>query len=79
MYTIEERAKIQGYLASVWGISAIVGPLLGGFFVTYSHWSLVFWMNIPLGILAMAGVGKFLHENVERKKYISITLVRSLF
>ncbi|SDM61539.1 drug resistance transporter, EmrB/QacA subfamily [Fictibacillus solisalsi] len=68
MYTIEERAKIQGYLASVWGISAIVGPLLGGFFVTYSHWSLVFWMNIPLGILAMAGVGKFLHENVERKK-----------
>ncbi|EIT84968.1 drug resistance MFS-type transporter [Fictibacillus macauensis ZFHKF-1] len=67
MYSIKERAKIQGYLSSVWGISAILGPLLGGFFVTYSHWSLVFWMNIPLGILAMIGTGKYLHENIDRK------------
>lgn len=78
MYSMEERAKIQGYLASVWGISAVLGPLLGGFFVTYSHWSLVFWMNIPLGILAMIGVYKHLHENVEKKK-VHIDYLGSLF
>ncbi|SFE09255.1 drug resistance transporter, EmrB/QacA subfamily [Bacillus sp. OV194] len=78
MYSMEERAKIQGYLASVWGISAILGPLLGGFFVTFSHWSLVFWMNIPLGILAMIGVGKYLYENIEKKR-VHIDYLGSLF
>src|SRR5699024_9662773 len=39
MYTVKERAKIQGYLASVWGISAIIGPLAGGIIVRYSDWA----------------------------------------
>lgn len=68
MYTKEERSKIQGYLASVWGISAVTGPALGALFVEYFHWVLVFWVNIPLGILAIIGVSLFLHENVEKKK-----------
>lgn len=68
MYSIEERAKIQGYLSSVWGISAILGPLLGGLLVQYFHWAWIFWLNIPLGILAIIGVVRFLHESPERKK-----------
>lgn len=69
IYTIEERAKIQGYLSSVWGISAIVGPAIGGFLVQYSSWHYVFWMNIPLGILSILGLMFFLQENVEKKSH----------
>lgn len=68
IYTKEERASIQGYLSSVWGISAVLGPVLGGIFVKYVSWVYVFWMNIPLGILAIIGVVFFLHENIEKKK-----------
>lgn len=68
IYSIEERARVQGYLSSVWGISAIVGPMLGALFVQI-HWSLIFWINIPLGILAMAGIYFSLHEDFEKKKH----------
>lgn len=68
IYNKEERAKIQGYLSSVWGVSAVTGPLLGGFFVEVLNWRYVFWMNIPLGILAMLGIIFFLHENIEKQK-----------
>ncbi|HLQ70281.1 MAG TPA: MDR family MFS transporter [Bacillota bacterium] len=77
IYDKEERAKIQGYLSSVWGISAVTGPLLGGFFVDMLSWRFVFWMNIPLGILAMAGILIFLRENVDRSKQ-SIDYVGSI-
>ena len=69
IYTKEERASIQGYLSSVWGISAVLGPVLGGIFVKYVSWIYVFWMNIPLGVLAIIGVILFLHEDVEKKKH----------
>lgn len=69
IYSAEERAKIQGYLSSVWGISAITGPAVGGLLVQYVSWKYVFWINIPLGILALIGLGLYLHENVEKKKH----------
>ncbi|MBY0120880.1 MDR family MFS transporter [Bacillus sp. S/N-304-OC-R1] len=68
IYTKEERAKIQGYLSSVWGISAVMGPAIGGLLVEYVSWHYVFWINIPLGIMAIIGIGKFLHEDIEKKK-----------
>src|SRR5690625_219112 len=68
IYSIEERAKIQGYLSSIWGISAVSGPLLGGFFVYVLNWRYVFWMNIPLGLLAVLGIYFFFHERIEREK-----------
>ncbi|MEK5323961.1 MDR family MFS transporter [Aeribacillus sp. FSL M8-0254] len=68
IYTVEERAKIQGYLSSVWGFSAIIGPVLGGLFVEYISWKFVFWVNVPLGILSMAGIGLFLNERIDKKK-----------
>lgn len=67
IYSTEERAKVQGYLASVWGISAVLGPVIGGAIVTYFSWQLVFWVSIPLGILAMVGIGLFLHEPVREE------------
>ncbi|ALC91158.1 MFS transporter [Bacillus sp. FJAT-18017] len=68
IYTTEERAKIQGYLSSVWGISAVMGPAIGGLLVEYVSWHYVFWVNIPLGLLSMVGLWFFLQENVEKKK-----------
>lgn len=62
IYSAEERAKIQGYLSSVWGISAVSGPAIGGILVATVGWEYVFWVNIPLGILALAGVLLFLKE-----------------
>ncbi|WP_417900710.1 MDR family MFS transporter [Bacillus haimaensis] len=69
MYTKEERAKIQGYLSSVWGISAILGPAIGGLLVQYVSWRFVFWVNVPLGILAIIGLLLYLHEGIEKKKH----------
>jgi MFS family permease len=68
MYTKEERANIQGYLASIWGVSAIMGPILGAVFIEYANWPWVFWMNIPFGILSACIVIMYLHEKVEKKK-----------
>lgn len=71
IYSTQERAKIQGYLASVWGISAVLGPVVGGGIVYYLSWEYIFWVNIPLGIMAIIGIGLFLHEP-EREKKVSI-------
>ncbi len=52
IYTLAERAKAQGYLASVWALSAVVGPTLGGLFAQYLTWRWIFFVNIPLCALA---------------------------
>jgi EmrB/QacA subfamily drug resistance transporter len=69
LYTPEERASIQGYLSSVWGISAIVGPLAGGLIVERLSWPWVFWINVPVGIATVVGLSTFLHEHVERRAH----------
>ena len=68
IYTTEERAKVQGYLSSVWGISAVSGPVIGGLLVQYLNWKFVFWVNVPLGVLAMLGIYFFLQEPAREKK-----------
>jgi EmrB/QacA subfamily drug resistance transporter len=67
LYTPEERAKIQGFLSSVWGFSAIVGPLAGGLIVGHLSWAWIFWINIPIGIVAVLGFMMFLREDLEHK------------
>lgn len=67
MYTVEERAKVQGYLSSVWGISSVLGPLLGGLIVQFIDWAWIFWMNIPLGAIGLLGVVLFFHEEVDKE------------
>lgn len=52
IYSVAERAKVQGYLASVWAIASIIGPTLGGVFADYLTWRWIFFVNLPLGILA---------------------------
>lgn len=54
MIAPRERGRYQGYFAVVFITSSIAGPILGGFFAEHLHWSLIFWINIPLGLLAAA-------------------------
>jgi len=68
LYTIEERGRIQGYIASVWGTSAILGPLAGALIVQHAHWAWIFWLNVPFGLVAVTLAGLYLHERIERKK-----------
>jgi EmrB/QacA subfamily drug resistance transporter len=54
MFTLEQRAKMQGLFSGVWGVSSIVGPLLGGFLVDQLSWRWIFYINVIPGLLAGA-------------------------
>ena len=54
MFTLEQRARMQGVFSSVWGVSSVIGPLLGGFLVDQVSWHWVFFVNIVPGLLATA-------------------------
>ena len=69
LYTARERATVQAYLSSVFGASAIAGPLLGAFIVQHLNWALVFWVNIPIGLAAMITLAIFLHERIEPRPH----------
>ncbi|MBL7262247.1 MFS transporter [Actinoplanes sp. LDG1-01] len=66
LYSVRERAKVQGYVASVWGISSVVGPTLGGVFSEWIDWRWIFFVNIPLCLLAGAMIMRRFHEKMER-------------
>ena len=67
LYSLKERGRIQGYLASVWGISSILGPLAGGIIVDHVDWHWIFWLNLPFGVISIALIAWFLHETVEHR------------
>jgi len=62
LYPARERGKVQGYLASVWAVAAVVGPVLGGLIIRSVSWAWIFWINIPVGIAATAGYILFLKD-----------------
>ncbi|GAB6992312.1 MDR family MFS transporter [Paenibacillus pini] len=68
VYKIQERAKIQGLISSVWGISSLIGPLLGGYFVDYLNWRWIFIFNIPFGIVSMWFIARHFKENRVRQE-----------
>ncbi len=68
VFTYEMRAKIQGLISSVWGISGILGPLVGGFIVDSISWHWIFFMNLPFGIISLILIAISLHEHMEKKK-----------
>jgi EmrB/QacA subfamily drug resistance transporter len=68
IYTLAERAKAQGYIAGVWGVSSVIGPTLGGVFSEYASWRWIFFVNIPLCLLAAGMVLRHYHEVVQRSR-----------
>ncbi|MBW6411283.1 MDR family MFS transporter [Clostridium weizhouense] len=64
IFTLEERSKVQGCLSTVWGVSSLLGPFIGGFFIDYLSWHWIFFINIPFGIISILLLNKNLDEQV---------------
>ncbi|MFI2366512.1 MDR family MFS transporter [Promicromonospora sp. NPDC019610] len=62
IYTLAERAKTQGYMASVWAVSSVLGPTLGGVFSQFVSWRWIFWVNVPIGAVALLAIWLKFHE-----------------
>jgi EmrB/QacA subfamily drug resistance transporter len=60
IFTLEERARMQGLFSGVWGLSSVVGPLIGGFITDQFSWRWVFYINVPFGIAAAVIIGSAL-------------------
>jgi EmrB/QacA subfamily drug resistance transporter len=69
IYTPTERARIQGLLSSMFGIAAVIGPTLGGLIVQHLSWSFIFWINVPIGVAAIAMLAIFFHEPVKGRAH----------
>ncbi|MFD6700328.1 MULTISPECIES: MFS transporter [unclassified Microbacterium] len=69
IYTVSERAVVQGYIASVWAISSVVGPALGGLFAQLDVWRLIFFINVPLCLIAAWMLMRHFHEQAERRRH----------
>ncbi|MBV9655077.1 MAG: MFS transporter [Acetobacteraceae bacterium] len=68
LYSVRERGKIQGWLASVWGVSSVLGPLAGGLIIQHLSWAWIFWINLPIGLAAAFGFSAFLRESVTKER-----------
>lgn len=68
IFSMEERAKVQAWISSVWGISSLIGPLLGGYVVDYLNWRWIFVFNLPFGLLSLWFIIKYLRENRAPRK-----------
>ncbi|MEK6301837.1 MAG: MDR family MFS transporter [Acidobacteriota bacterium] len=68
IYTLKERAKMQGLFSGVWGLASILGPLAGGFITDHFTWRWVFYINIPFGLAAALVVGIALVEPKREEK-----------
>ncbi|MFQ5847129.1 MAG: MDR family MFS transporter [Candidatus Methylomirabilales bacterium] len=62
IYPLEARARMQGLFSGVWGVASIVGPFLGGFLTDHVSWRWVFFVNVPVGLLACWMIGRYLRE-----------------
>ena len=76
----KERARYQGLIASVFVVSSVLGPVLGGVFAQQLHWSLIFWINLPLGLAALWMTDRALrrlprHERPHRLDLIGAMLI----
>ena len=56
-----ERGRYQGFFGGVFGVSTVIGPLLGGFFVDNLSWRWIFYVNVPIGLAAFAVIGAVFH------------------
>jgi len=60
-----DRGRYQGFFGGVFGVSTVIGPLLGGWFVDNLSWRWIFYINLPVGILAFAVIGAVFHSRTE--------------
>src|SRR2546427_7421823 len=74
-----ERGKYQGYFGGVFGVSTVIGPLLGGFFVDNLSWRWIFYVNLPVGAVALAVIAFAFHARADKRRhamdYVGATLL----
>jgi EmrB/QacA subfamily drug resistance transporter len=69
IYSVAERSRVQGYLASVWAIAAVLGPTLGGVFAQFTSWRWIFFVNIPLCLVSAWFVTRNFRERIQRRQH----------
>src|ERR1700756_1427673 len=69
IYSGEARARMQGYISSTFGSAAVIGPMIGGLIATHISWKAIFWLNIPLGIVAASLLTMALKEEVRQRHH----------
>ncbi|MEV1046807.1 MFS transporter [Streptomyces sp. NPDC049916] len=69
LVTPRERGKYQGLFGAVFGVTSVLGPLLGGFFTEHLSWRWVFYINLPVGVVALIVIAAVLHIPVRREKH----------
>jgi EmrB/QacA subfamily drug resistance transporter len=67
-----KRAKTISFASSIWGIASVLGPTLGGFIVSYFSWRWIFYINVPLGIASLVGIGFYLVETREKRTEVHL-------
>jgi EmrB/QacA subfamily drug resistance transporter len=70
-----ERGRYAGYFATVWALSSLLGPTLGGFLTEYAGWPWIFWINLPTGVVALAICDRVLRHLPIRRRPARIDLV----
>jgi EmrB/QacA subfamily drug resistance transporter len=66
----DRRGRAYGFNAVGWSVGAILGVLLGGLIVTYFSWRWIFWINLPIGLSALAVAIRVLHDKTEKRSHV---------
>src|SRR6266567_8397202 len=64
-----ERGRYQGYFGGVFGVSTVAGPLLGGFFVDNLSWRWIFYVNVPIGLIALSVIAVAFHTRTAQQRH----------
>lgn len=70
--TPDTRGRTLSFASSIWGIASVLGPTLGGFIVTYFSWRWIFFINVPLGLFSLWGIGVYLVEMRPKKDQVTL-------
>ncbi len=69
IYEPAERARMQGYFSGVWAAAAVIGPGAGAFLIAHGTWPLIFWVNVPVGLIAVVMLAITMRETVAHRQH----------